>query len=107
MKTKFFSVVMFSAMIAMTSCSQDEDILTVNNQDAQTEQTLTRSAANYEELAADVANVKYQVTSDRKAYLRLPLHRLQLREHRRAGQARHPLGTRLLGHDPRRQRNQS
>lgn len=67
MKTKFLSVMMFGAMIAMTSCSQDDNILTVNNQDAQTEQTLTRSAANYEELAADVANVKYQVTSDRKA----------------------------------------
>ena len=62
-----FSVMMFGAMIAMTSCSQDDDILVDNSQDAWNEQALTRSAANCEELAVDVANVKYQVTSDRKA----------------------------------------
>lgn len=67
MKTKFLSVVMFGAMIAMTSCTQDDDILAENNPEAQAEEAMTRSAANCEELAADVANVKYQVTSDQKA----------------------------------------
>ena len=67
MKTKFLSVMMFSAMIATTSCTQDDDILTENNVNVETEQTLTRNAANCEELAGDIADVKYQVTSDRKA----------------------------------------
>lgn len=58
---------MFGAMIAMTSCTQDDDILAENNSETQAEEAMTRSAANCEELAADVANVKYQVTSDQKA----------------------------------------
>ncbi len=58
---------MLGAMIATTSCSQDDDILAESNPSVETGQTLTRSAANYEELAVDVANVKYQVTSDREA----------------------------------------
>jgi len=53
--------------LSFASCSQDDDILAENNSSVESEQALTRSAANYEELAVDVANVKYQVTSDQTA----------------------------------------
>lgn len=53
--------------LSFASCSQDDDILTENNSSVESEQALTRSAANYEELAVDVADVKYQVTSDQTA----------------------------------------
>ena len=56
-----------AASLSFASCSQDDDILAENNPSVESEQALTRSAANYEELAVDVANVKYQVTSDQTA----------------------------------------
>ena len=73
MKKNSFLVktVLMSMLTAVTfsfeSCSQDDDILAESNPSVETELALTRSAANYEELAADVANVKYQVTKDQNA----------------------------------------
>ena len=73
MKKNSFLVktVLMSMLTAVTfsfaSCSQDDDLLTENNSGVETEQALTRSAANCEELAVDVANVKYQVTNDQEA----------------------------------------
>ena len=73
MKKNSFLVktVLMSMLTAVTfsfeSCSQDDDILAESNPSVETELALTRTAANYEELAADVANVKYQVTKDQNA----------------------------------------
>lgn len=62
---KIFSVMMLGAMIAITSCTNDEDILTNNIQATEEAEVLTRAGQyGYQELDADLEGVTYTITKD-------------------------------------------